>query len=323
MSVKSASRIFIWSLTFSTLWLASCGDKHEQKSEPLAPTQLVAQDLVALKSVNRYGLESYDRTTNGIFSKVFGGTTPEALERFWSARMKYVFSKDQVKQMKMLPFEPQDTDAPFMSESANAPKSNRTDEEQEDMTVAQNLSTAIFVVGLGMGQSFTLDTGREQIPIRSLRPGIMVIGNGYTPSVSVSGRTVVLPAAYRQATLLHEARHSDCTGGYTKEDVQKLKNAKDIVETLNVFPLRCSHLHDFCPAGHEYAGMMACDRHPWGSYTISYLYGSAMMNSHYGVDRAILESMAIDKRSRFLFNANDMLAGKLGQPDMSHSEERP
>ena len=75
-----------------------------------------------------------------------------------------------------------------------------------------------------------------------------------------------------------------------------------------------------CPKGHDYEGIAACDNEPWGAYSIGAIYDAAMaMGAISKTEKAILEIGALDNFSRLMFDHEDMLKGKLGEPDMSSS----
>jgi hypothetical protein len=148
----------------------------------------------------------------------------------------------------------------------------------------------------------------------------MLIGEGYVGSTqSRDGkRTITFPPEYRQAILVHEARHSDCTGGISQTDLQTLRDAQnDDVTNALVAHMHCGHLHVKCPAGHEYAGLQACDNEAWGAYTVGEMYYRGVREDPNisGENRALADAVIVDYKSRSLVPRD-------GMADMSSSGVR-
>jgi hypothetical protein len=112
---------------------------------------------------------------------------------------------------------------------------------------------------------------------------------------------------------MHEARHSDCTGGISNNDLAILRASHNTRETDRTFNNRaCGHMHTYCPAGHTFEKYLACDDRPWGAYAIQYVYLRALLTTYQGADRAIMDASVVDTRSRLLMDV-----GSMGRPDMS------
>jgi hypothetical protein len=150
-------------------------------------------------------------------------------------------------------------------------------------------------------------------------PGIMAFGTGYRTTVKdEQGNVLPLPAAYRQGILMHEARHSDCSGGLTPAEIEAGRTATNIDQfDQEVNNRSCGHIHVKCVGG-TYDGVYACDAEPWGAYTVGGLFMISMLNNLQGEDADILKAEAADSLSRVVgYDLDDVLADKYGKPDMS------
>lgn len=181
---------------------------------------------------------------------------------------------------------------------------------------AANIGTQFWLSGLIDGVPVTVYDGDEAIPVNSSRVGLMLIGPGYrTTESDADGNSIDVPIEARQAILIHEARHSDCTGGITQSDVEILRNSSSSREANMRFTNRaCGHLHTFCRVGSKFEGILACDDRPWGAYAIQYIYLRATTNLYdrHSIARAYMEFSAADAYSRLL--TSDTLSGR---PDMT------
>ena len=159
----------------------------------------------------------------------------------------------------------------------------------------------------------------------------MLIGPGYIREAqNDEGKTFELPTEYRQATLVHEARHSDCTGGVSQAALNVARNSRNIIEFVNNYPaMNCGHLHTMCPAWHEFKDLPACDRHFWGAYAVGYVFAAAKQDPNStGFRDVLLRYMENDSASRLLYltkgtnriiDVEPMLNGQYGLPDMTSS----
>jgi hypothetical protein len=180
---------------------------------------------------------------------------------------------------------------------------------QESDLVASNIGTALWLESVVEGSDTTdIIINGQPIRVTSSRVGIMQFGD-----VFPQGHTV-----QQVNTLVHEARHSDCTGGVTSRDLESLRTGV-IPENMH-----CGHFHVTCPAGHPYAGEFACDASPWGAYAVGAIHSIAVAQACSTCSetvKTIAEQEALDSLSRLLFNPEDMVNGKLGSPNMSSSDK--
>lgn len=288
--------------------LSACGKKGGVKgSSGPSPRQLVEQDLRDFKNINSDTLYRYDMLEGGLFSRIYGGTTPVALDRYLGERIRYFYTEAELRLMPSSPREFRYKG--WMSAT-------------EVEVGAANIGMALWLAGLVDGVPVWVNDGREVINIDSSRAGLMMIGPGYKSSFNVGGRSYAIPAAYRQSILLHEARHSDCTGGITENDLNVLRTSNSMRETDIRFAAKaCGHLHTFCPLGHEYSGVLACDDHAWGAYAVQYVFLRAVADDYSGLDKDIINARMADTLTRLQFKAGltptDMFQGRMGEPDMS------
>lgn len=315
MQDSQFKRSILTAALFGTVALTACApeSKNETPDTHTDPKVLVANDLAAFTKIPSSDLAAYDRQNYGLFSEVFGGTDNYNLIAFFDERIKHVLKEEDLKEFTSSPSNfsitswSSDPDADKKMESAGA------------QVAASNIGMGLWFQAAVEGVTMRLYRKGEEIKIDSPRAGLMLIGPGYIDWVKLeNGTKIDLPSEYRQSTLLHEARHSDCTGGITQKDLNVARTAKSMQEFDEKYTRNaCGHLHTLCPKGHDLAGLAACDKHAWGAYTVGAIFKAAVTNTLSGRDRAILEASAIDSWDRVLVPKAKMLNGMMGKPDMS------
>jgi hypothetical protein len=186
---------------------------------------------------------------------------------------------------------------------------------------AKNLGMAIWLQAEVQGKQVVVNVGEQHIPVYSARVGIMEIGPGYRATIQdESGNSYSIPSEVRQAVLIHEARHSDCTGGLTETDLNNLRSARtESALQASLSHSTCGHMHSNCPAGHELHDLPACDSMAWQAYSVESVYLDAVGNQLTGIDKYILDITRADKESRYAdFSALKM--NQRGDPDMSSTD---
>ena len=131
---------------------------------------------------------------------------------------------------------------------------------------------------------------------------------------------------YRIATLVHEARHSDCPNGLTIDQVLRIQEQggpdaprEQLDPELRDAIAKCGFMHEACPAGHELAGLLACETGKgWGAYSTELAFFSKVVKtcancSESEVPQAIGGLTEISGRVTHL---DDLLSGNLGAPEM-------
>jgi hypothetical protein len=182
----------------------------------------------------------------------------------------------------------------------------------ESYETASNVGTGLYLSSLAHRERVSFDFDGRSIEVNDTRVGLIKLARGFFRSESKFKDTYRVS---RIGTLVHEARHSDCTGGVKRSTLKHLKSKIDILDNS------CGHTHARCPRGHSYAGLMACDTSPWGSYAVEAVLLARIAqceDCNEEVVQAALISV-IDRRKRVLLS-NQLFKGALGVPDMSHSK---
>jgi hypothetical protein len=172
-------------------------------------------------------------------------------------------------------------------------------------TGALNISTLFWLEAAVANTQVKLTVNDQVIPITSTRTGVMVLGEGYKATTSdTQGNSYPLPPEYRQAILVHEGRHSDCTGGLPQRELEIMRAATSATDFHQQIPLpHCGHTHVICPSG-TYKGIPACDVERFGAYTVGAVYLAAMLGGQTDeVALKILQTAVLDNESRFLGSA--------------------
>lgn len=149
----------------------------------------------------------------------------------------------------------------------------RTGESDKAFMTAANFGTLVWYESLIRKQPTAALGATNTYPVSSMRDGLISIQPGYNLvalPTDADGNVVRVRLA-GAATLVHEARHSDCSEALTPSDIARIQESGGDVLAGNP---KCGHLHVACPPGHELAGISACDQHPWGAYSLSYVYSS-------------------------------------------------
>jgi hypothetical protein len=184
-------------------------------------------------------------------------------------------------------------------------------ENDKAVTIATNIGTAAWLAAIGRKRPISFFVNNSAVPVTDPRIGIVQLAEGYT-NFAGSGRP--MNALARTAVLVHEARHSDCTGGLKERDVLNL--------TIGQPPENrsCGHLHTICTAG-DYANLPACDGREWGAYAMGWLYANEFAKSCENCTEAMLQTaavVAIDSLQRIEKSTQiAMRQGTLPPPDLS------
>ena len=332
-------------------------DSDYTPSKPLRI--LLQEDLASLSSVTSPGFKNYDNGNRNRFSQLFSGDTGPDCKRFFDERIKYTLiegefaigtkSKGMHLRWFSSPLGPISPFAPNNPFAPNKPEPNRPSKPRkpikpgkpgrpgnpahpenkkkaQGVTVAYNLGSALWFSGLveEKTHSVKISGGSAPVPVTSSRVGIMVLGPGYSDQVAYQGQIYPISASSRHASLLHEARHSDCTGGMREADLKAARKARVVEERHELLENKsCMHFHSKCPVGHPFQGLMACDIHPWGAYSVSAIYLDAKSKDHsIPIEEwSELNAQAVDQKSRILLDYQDMIHGHFGEPDMGHRQD--
>jgi hypothetical protein len=313
-------------------------DKTAGLSDPELK-ELLNNDLDKLRSFDATGISTHrDRPKNvDFFDEIYGGKTGADLTNYINQRLHYYFTTTEKNNATLEPsgfpahtaWEKDDQIAKLGQLGAvlmpEVP--NLTNSQQDDgraVVGAANIGTAIWFLGILDRVTPVITIAGQTVSVDSSRVGLMEIGPGYLKSIVTDKDEVIeIPAEYRQAILLHEARHSDCTNGVSQSQLDAARVAKSSTEFYaNYKALSCGHLHILCPAGHAFAGLPACDSEPWGAYAVQAIFQIAASKVLTGIDQRILEIQAMDSLDRVQVDHDKLLRGDLGSPDMTSGEVR-
>jgi hypothetical protein len=242
--------------------------------------ELLVQDLKQMES------RPFAAGGSSWFARAFGGTGSAAVAGYLDLRVHYVLSEtaDIKSKLEIIP-------------------------GLGLVNTAQNVGTSLWLMQVADPLTQRrLRVGDTLVPLDDPRMGVIQLGPAFTDDLS---------SVHRSATLVHEARHSDCTGGLLKEDLATVKKGKQPPHPA------CGHFHVVCPAGHDLAGFSACDNHAWGAYAVAGLYTAAIGESCAGCSEEDIQSglaASVESFSRVLVLKN-LLQGKLGAPDMSSTPQ--
>lgn len=269
----------------------------------------ISADAKAMLHADVLALASYklNASPTSYFAKTFGGTQGSDVLKFMDDRVNYIVPeiKDLTSRLKLGPIS-----LPSLGGDAGI-------DDPRAVMMAANIGMGLYLVNeanpLPINLRFKI--GDTAIPMTSPRVGLMELGPGYTMTETPSGKPIT--AIIRTETLVHEARHSDCTGGLTTNDVARLR-AGEMPENHD-----CGHTHVACPAGHPLEGLPACDDRPWGAYTVGALYTQEIARSCENCTELERQQAIVDTTDSFsrVLVLQDMLDGKYGDPDMSSSDE--
>jgi hypothetical protein len=270
-----------------------------------ANKDLLRSDVAALENYN------IQAESGSYFAKSFGGTSGANVLQYMDDRVNYIVPEldDLSSRIKLGWFS-------LPSDGSNS-SSDPTASDKRAVTMALNIGFALWMANeanpLPINLNFQI--GGTSVPLTSPRVGIVELGQGYTMAQTPRG-TKITPVI-RTTTLVHEARHSDCTGGLGENDLAELK-AGQIPDDHE-----CGHMHVNCPAGHPLSGLPACDDLPWGAYSIEGVFAASL-----GANCA---NCTEDEKQQALAAAADafsrvtvidgMLDGKAGDPDMSSTDK--
>ena len=189
---------------------------------------------------------------------------------------------------------PNPTEKPTIETPTSQPRGGGTAK-----TVMSNIGAALYYAGKDGGVLLGLKIpGEGRVRVSSPRTGIIKIGEGLFAQLKhyrdLSADSIALRIS-RLATFFHEGRHSDGNG-----------------KSLGFF-------HATCPAGHDYAGLPACDRNLNGPYTVGYLMlslfraqcaANGLCNT---AELAALSAAAADSYGRVLRETRDEFAASNGR----------
>jgi hypothetical protein len=232
-----------------------------------------------------------------LYASIFGGSKSTDVLKFLDLRLNYVLGRKAKIERRLTEVHAQLNATPSLTDAGNV------------QTIATNIGVALWMVQESLRPvQVGMKVADQVVPLNSSRVGIIQLGGVFAK----------MPSVARQETLVHESRHSDCTGGVTRDEI------KSFLQSGQPTNRSCGHLHVICPASHELAGHAACDGQAWGAYAIGGAYSAALSQSCANcseTEKQLSLVIAADSLSRVLV-LDAMMEGRLGQPDMSSAGVR-
>lgn len=296
--MRSACFVVFLSLTM----LVSCGSDDDDSSS--AQQQQTATDITfdneltgrerqaLVESSNAMASLTIDGSQIRRFTEVFGGSLSANVVNYFNERVNYALSADTDLESRLV-----------VAADASAARA------LEAQTVALNPSSVLWFISKVSEpeQDVQFLINNTPVDITSSRIGVMQFGDIFSEIRTLE----------QVRTLVHEARHSDCTGGVLASDLERFENRQPMVNH------KCGHSHARCPDG-PLEGEFACDDHPWGAYAVDTIYSGAVAltcTNCSETDKQVAEAMTLDGISRLTYDFNELLNGGFGAPDMSSSTE--
>jgi hypothetical protein len=291
-----------------------CGGGAGQ-ARPRSVRELVNDDLASLAQFDASGAQEVDAQDHGAFTKIFGGTTGADIRRYLDERVAYFSTPDEQASLRVEPATYGGVDLKeryfaFDNESGSSLQ-----------TLGQNSGAAIWKNHI-LEFTPTVYVAGRTIRLASTRPGFVQLSDGYNLRQTLFNFVDIgVPPAYREVTLVHEARHSDCPGGLKPRPETRSYNRFSANDEQYQ---HCTQEHAICMSG-VYAGAAACDKFPWGAYSVALVYAKAASAHMTGMAKQIMVAVIADQIVRLSpnFDVEAMLQGKLGDPDMSSDNSMP
>ena len=331
--MKAHRKFLLFGLALAAL-ASACSQGQDSPSPTGDRRALVENDITTLATLDTAGLAWVDAQFNGAATEIFGGTSGSNVSTYFQSRVSEIMMPEDETQITVTRV-PEDAKtysnwnkipAPLLQRFPNPVPANGGGNSQIQLGAA-NTGFQLWFQSLLDGVQFSLHfPNGDDVTLDPVHHGIMLVGEGYQKEQKAQNGTVVeLPPEYRQAILLHEARHSDCTGGLRPSDLDVGRAATSAQDFDTKFKARsCGHMHVICKSG-TYKGLYACDAQAWEAYSIGGIFALAMFHNQTDTQkRQIMKMTAVDSLSRLQGVSPDaMLGGQLGTPDMSSSGMQP
>lgn len=292
--------------------LVACGGKSGRR-EPTPALQLVAQDIESFLEEPVPGLVGAQRAR---FDAIFGALHGEGMKRFVTDRAK------QFVPITETTFRLSPPSWRFRDWTKLPPPPARPGggPDRRSRMAAANLGAEFFFQGLLDAVPVSVSFRGITMNIDNTRVGLVLLGESYTDLVYEGDVSYAIPARFRKEILIHESRHSDCTGGIARANLAVARAATSYAELMRVYPdTTCGHFHSLCPVGHSLSGIPACDDKPWGAYMMGWLYLEAFKSdpAQSAVDDLFLTAMRMDTKRRLQFDVDAAIDLRAAAPDLS------
>ncbi len=247
-------------------------------------------------------------STDSWLNKIFGGTNGVNLHKYLDERINY-----------FVPWTANIPDrvwgGPYFPPPAEVKDSNGN---VIAALGAYNIGTDLFFVNMKYYFDYVtyyMLKGVTRLDLTHMRIGLIELGPRYFTRLDPQDKTKRIPTTRieRMAFLIHEARHSDCTGGLNDADHDRVRASRPIQNKL------CGYEHVKCPKGHKYENVDACENVKWGAYAVESVFLRAVVESCQNCSAAEIaeaKELFADRKSRVL-NWDQLMSGQMGAPDMS------
>ena len=259
-----------------------------------------AQNLQIKKDLLDISKKKYDTPKVEYFAAAFGGANATSVLGYLNARIKAFLGQNV---------------------SAVIERSPGNIDKNAYLT-AQNFGTLLWYNHFLTGGKVTVNGSKRVYEITSMRAGLINILKGY---VAVQSQEKNKESKARRlassATLIHEARHSDCSEALTTQDADRIRKTNDLLQGN----AKCGHLHVACPSTYgSLAGVNACDADFWGAYSLSGLYNQMIEQLCLNCSASEKEEARIgriDSLARVLPFQQVQEGEAIPLPDMNHQEQ--
>ncbi len=309
-------KIYAIAILLLSLSIFSCSHDDGGGQDPNAALRAEAQnDRDSLANVGS-GFSALDTKMQANVSTFFGGNDGPTFQRFLDERIHFFMSQDEYANL---------LDNTFGGKFGSSKSKDSSDQAMKSANAvvgAANVGTILWLYSSLEGNK-TLDFSfrGQNVTMNSPHVGLMLIGEAYDEFYKdQNGNKHKVPAASRQAILIHEARHSDCPTGLSPKDLDYIRSITSLDDLgKNPDTKTCGNLHSNCPADHEFPNLPACDKMAWGAYAAGSMFAALASKGEdtTEVGRYLLEMTAADQLSRLLFDTDDMFDGKMGPPNLT------
>lgn len=323
------------------LFLTACGKNTTTEKKVPGPLSEFAQEQIKtfetdkktlvtlpMADLNTFtGNSSSGLSVAPLWQAVFGGTSGHDVNTYFNQRIKIAIPKEKYanatySMTKRL--QPEWLLDPDKSPSLLT-QSSFSQQPVRGSIVAINVGAQFGLAAKINQTTLRLHLSNSFIDIASTRSGIIVLDKyreGFYHDAK-NNISFFFPKEFRLATLVHEARHSDCTGGINpslRDIIYKSKSYHELLSQMPSGQLNCTHSHATCPPGHALAGVDGCDKDVWGPYGIQSIYLMGLLKDRFLRKQEIksLQPYLSDALSRLPINFIEKW--KTTSPDMSHQE---
>jgi len=331
-------RFIAWSLPLLILSVGCGTSNHPPELDQSFVSSLAQTHVNELaQTVRPAQVNQFNNNKNQAFQKLFGGTSSDHVQDFIHSRVKYFLNILTSSNQLFISPPPRNPHQKWINSTLISPHPgesvapfsfvNNSRNSQKDLVGAANISIQYWLQGLIDHEEYSLVfPNGANISLNHPREGVITIGPRYSTQLDQTP----YPKIVSQSMLIHEARHSDCSGGIAQRDLIHMKYSQNYQEFISHSQSKkCGYLHELCPNSHSLGGIAACDSIPWGAYTAGIifldaaLYGTTALNPgpsvHSSSEWQVATIQLLELKTRLLFDYDRMISGHLGDPDLTSS----